>query len=181
MNDCYNERHLSLCEDVSRVYIQWTLYSETSHTDQIYRSTTSLHRPGFHITETKSTVSFLCCGRFSKSTTSLNGPCEFSTASGRLKEVLLYNGRLNEPNDLRRYRSAIKPETTFTLVPELNSVRSRRGEWGEGGGAGSMSYLWWSNSSVYKLCLRELSSALLQVDGSFWYSPLTWFLVKPPE
>ena len=31
----------------------------------------------FHITETKSTVSFLYSGKFYKSTTSLNGPNEF--------------------------------------------------------------------------------------------------------
>ena len=65
------------------------IYSETSHTDHLYRSTTCLYRPAFRITEIKSAVSFLCRGKFYKSTTSLNGPHEFTTASDRFREVLL--------------------------------------------------------------------------------------------
>ena len=64
--------------------------SETSHADHLYRSTTSLYQPAFHITEITSTVSFLCCGKLYKLTTSLNGPHMFSTVSGRFREVLLY-------------------------------------------------------------------------------------------
>ena len=66
------------------------IYSETSHTDHLHRSTTSLYRPAFHVTEIKSTVSFLSCGKFDKSATSLHGPHEFTAVSGRFREVLLY-------------------------------------------------------------------------------------------
>ena len=72
----------------------WSLdtYSETSHTDHLYKSTTSLYGLAFLATEIKSAVSFQCCGKFSKSTTSLNGPAEFTAVSGRLREVLLWYG-----------------------------------------------------------------------------------------
>ena len=40
-------------------------------------------------TEIRSAVSFRCCGKFYKSTTSLNGPDEFIPVGGRLRAVLL--------------------------------------------------------------------------------------------
>ena len=51
-------------------------------------STASTDRAAFH--NTKSTVYSLYFGKFYKSTTSLNGPHEFTAAGGRFREVLLY-------------------------------------------------------------------------------------------
>ena len=65
-------------------------YSETAQTDHLYRSTSSRYGLAFLVTEIKSAVSFPGCGKFYKSTTSLNGPDEFSPVSGRLTEVVLY-------------------------------------------------------------------------------------------
>ena len=66
------------------------IHTEISRTDHLYRSTTSLCGLGFLVTEIESAVSFQCCGTFYKSTTSLNGPDEFTPMSDRLREVLLY-------------------------------------------------------------------------------------------
>ena len=79
------------------------IYSETSHTNHLYRSTTSLYRPAFYITEIKSTVSFLCCGKIDKSTTSINGPHEFTTLSGQFKQVLLYLYRIFSAPELHTH------------------------------------------------------------------------------
>ena len=49
------------------------MYSEASRTDYLYRSTTSLYGLAFLVTEIKGAVSFQCCGKFYKLTTSLNG------------------------------------------------------------------------------------------------------------
>ena len=67
-----------------------TYCSKTSYTDHLYRSTTSLYRPAFNVTEIQSTVYTMYYGEFYKSTTSLNGPAEFTPANGRYREVLLY-------------------------------------------------------------------------------------------
>ena len=52
--------------------------------------TPSVYQPAFRVTENKSTMSFEYFAKFSKSTTSLNGPHQFSPAIGRFREVLLY-------------------------------------------------------------------------------------------
>ena len=58
--------------------------------------TTSTYRPLpyidrlFYNTNIKSTIYSLYFGKFCKSTTSLNGPREFTHAGGRFTEVLLY-------------------------------------------------------------------------------------------
>ena len=87
-------------------------YSKTSQTDCLYRSTPSLYQPAFHITEIKS------CGKFYKSTTSLNGPHEFTTVSGRFREVLLYT-KTSQTGHL--YRST---PSLYRPVFHINEIKS---------------------------------------------------------
>ena len=63
---------------------------KTSHTNHLYRSTPSLYRPAFHNSKIKSTEYSLYFGKSCNSTTSLNGPHEFTPAGGRFREFLLY-------------------------------------------------------------------------------------------
>ena len=67
------------------IYIYIYIYSETCHSDHLYRPTTSLYALAFLVTEIKSAVCFQCCGKFYKSTTSVNGLDEFTLVSGRLR------------------------------------------------------------------------------------------------
>ena len=63
---------------------------KTSHTDHLYRSTSSLYRWAFHITEIKCTISFLYFGEICNLTTSINGPDKFTLLNSQTREVLLY-------------------------------------------------------------------------------------------
>ena len=65
-------------------------YNKTSHTDHLYRSTSSLYRWAFQITEIKCTISFLYFGKICNLTTSINGPDKFTLLNSQTREVLLY-------------------------------------------------------------------------------------------
>ena len=97
--------------------IEWiSIYSETSHTDHLYTPSTSLYGLAFLVTEIEGGVSFQRCGKFYKSTTSLNGPDESTTDMlGTRVPWSVCAGRLNGRSGLRMQRGDTNDENPSHL------------------------------------------------------------------